>query len=101
MSVGNLGNISLWIGEKLTWDPDAERIINHPEANQYLTKRIPCVVDAVERLMLVRNMTRIGLTVGRSALLLLLASPLWADEPKWKQHTINGQSEFEAEACST
>ena len=37
-SVGNLGNISLWTGEKLTWDPVAERIINHPEANQYLTK---------------------------------------------------------------
>jgi predicted dehydrogenase len=37
-SVGNLGNISLWTGEKLTWDPVAERIINHPEANRYLTK---------------------------------------------------------------
>ncbi len=37
-TVGNLGNISLWTGEKLKWDPDAERIVNHPEANQYLTK---------------------------------------------------------------
>jgi predicted dehydrogenase len=37
-TVGNLGNISLWTGEKLKWDPAAERIINHPEANQYLTK---------------------------------------------------------------
>ena len=37
-SVGNLGNISLWTGEKLKWDPVAERIVNHPEANQYLTK---------------------------------------------------------------
>jgi predicted dehydrogenase len=37
-SVGNLGNISLWTGEKLMWDPVAERITNHPEANQYLTK---------------------------------------------------------------
>ncbi len=37
-TVGNLGNISLWTGEKLTWDPAAERILNHPEANQYLTK---------------------------------------------------------------
>src|SRR5262245_55791896 len=37
-SVGNLGNISLWTGEKLKWDPVAERITNHPEANPYLTK---------------------------------------------------------------
>jgi predicted dehydrogenase len=37
-SVGNLGNISLWTGEKLTWDPAAERFLNHPEANQFLTK---------------------------------------------------------------
>ena len=28
--------------------------------------------------------------------LFLLATSLRADEPKWKQHTINGQSEFEA-----
>jgi predicted dehydrogenase len=37
-TVGSLGNISLWTGEKLKWDPVAERIVNHPEANQYLTK---------------------------------------------------------------
>jgi len=37
-TVGSLGNISLWTGEKLVWDPVAERITNHPEANQYLTK---------------------------------------------------------------
>jgi predicted dehydrogenase len=37
-TVGNLGNISLWTGEKLTWDRVAERIVNHPEANRYLTK---------------------------------------------------------------
>ncbi len=37
-SVGSLGNISLWTGEKLVWDPVAERIKNHPDANQYLTK---------------------------------------------------------------
>ena len=37
-SVGNLGNVSLWTGEKLKWDPVNERILNHPEANQYLTK---------------------------------------------------------------
>jgi predicted dehydrogenase len=37
-SVGNLGNISLWTGEKLAWDKDAERITNHTAANQFLTK---------------------------------------------------------------
>jgi predicted dehydrogenase len=37
-SVGNLGNISLWTGEKLVWDPVSERITNHTQANQYLTK---------------------------------------------------------------
>jgi predicted dehydrogenase len=37
-TVGNLGNISLWSGEKLKWDAASERIVNHSEANQYLTK---------------------------------------------------------------
>ncbi len=37
-SVGNLGNIALWSGEKLRWDAAAERVVNHPAANQYLTK---------------------------------------------------------------
>jgi predicted dehydrogenase len=37
-SVGNLGNISLWTDEKLTWDSGAERITNHTAANKYLTK---------------------------------------------------------------
>jgi predicted dehydrogenase len=37
-TVGHLGNISLWTGEKLRWDPVAERITNHESANQYLTK---------------------------------------------------------------
>jgi predicted dehydrogenase len=48
-TVGNLGNISLWTGEKLTWDPAAERITNHQEANQYLTKeyRKPWTLPAV------------------------------------------------------
>jgi hypothetical protein len=41
-------------------------------------------------------MTRIGLIVGGSLLLVLLATSVRAGEPKWKQHTINGQSEFEA-----
>ncbi|MBX6311885.1 MAG: Gfo/Idh/MocA family oxidoreductase [Isosphaeraceae bacterium] len=37
-TVGNLGNIALWTGEKLRWDPEAERITNHPEANQHLER---------------------------------------------------------------
>jgi predicted dehydrogenase len=37
-SVGMLGNISLWTGEKLKWDAAAERITNHTEANRFLTK---------------------------------------------------------------
>jgi hypothetical protein len=36
-----------------------------------------------------------ALTAGWTLLVLLVAT-LKADEPKWKQHTINGQSEFEA-----
>jgi len=48
-TVGNLGNISLWTGEKLKWDPAKERIINHPDANQYLTKdyRKPWLLPSV------------------------------------------------------
>jgi hypothetical protein len=48
-SVGNLGNISLWTGEKLRWDPRAERVTNHPEANEFLTKtyRKPWTFPAV------------------------------------------------------
>jgi predicted dehydrogenase len=48
-TVGNLGNISLWTGEKLRWDPAAERITNHPEANHYLTKeyRAPWALPSV------------------------------------------------------
>ena len=48
-SVGHLGNISLWTGEKLQWDPVAERITNHETANQYLTKeyRRPWTLPAV------------------------------------------------------
>jgi hypothetical protein len=37
-SVGHLGNIALWSGEKLKWDADSEQISNHPEANRFLTK---------------------------------------------------------------
>jgi predicted dehydrogenase len=48
-TVGHLGNISLWTGEKLRWDPVAERITNHESANQYLTKeyRKPWTLPAV------------------------------------------------------
>ncbi len=48
-TVGHLGNISLWTGEKLQWDPVAERITNHESANQYLTKeyRKPWTLPAV------------------------------------------------------
>ncbi|AMV39297.1 Gfo/Idh/MocA family protein [Planctomyces sp. SH-PL62] len=48
-TVGELGNISLWTGEKLVWDRDAERITNHVEANQFLTKeyRKPWVLPTV------------------------------------------------------
>ncbi len=48
-SVGHLGNISLWTGEKLKWDPVAERVTNHESANQYLTKeyRKPWALPAV------------------------------------------------------
>jgi hypothetical protein len=44
-----LGNISLRTGEKLTWDPRAERVVNHPEANQFLSKdyRTPWTLPAV------------------------------------------------------
>ena len=35
-TVGSLGNISLWTGEKLKWDPVKERITNHPDANHFL-----------------------------------------------------------------
>jgi predicted dehydrogenase len=37
-SVGHLGNIALWTGEKLKWDGETERFTNHAEANRFLTK---------------------------------------------------------------
>jgi predicted dehydrogenase len=48
-SVGELGNISLLTGEKLAWDAKAEKITNHADANQYLTKeyRKPWILPAV------------------------------------------------------
>ena len=67
-SVGHLGNIALWTGEKLKWDAAAERIMNHPEANRWLTKEYRRPWDAARpsenvawvrptyRLMLIRFM---------------------------------------------
>ena len=37
-SVGHLGNIALWTGEKLRWDGAAERITNHDDANRHLAR---------------------------------------------------------------
>jgi len=37
-TVGHLGNISLWTGEKLRWDAVQEKVINHTEANRYLLR---------------------------------------------------------------
>lgn len=38
-SVGHLGNISLWTGEKLAWDAQAERVLNHAQANEHLRRQ--------------------------------------------------------------
>jgi predicted dehydrogenase len=37
-TVGHLGNIALWTGEKLHWDAKAERVTNHIEANRHLVR---------------------------------------------------------------
>jgi predicted dehydrogenase len=37
-TVGHLGNMALWTGEKLRWDGKAERVTNHAEANQHLSR---------------------------------------------------------------
>jgi predicted dehydrogenase len=37
-TVGHLGNIALWTGEKLRWDSKAERVTNHAGANRYLAR---------------------------------------------------------------
>ncbi|MDR3634628.1 MAG: Gfo/Idh/MocA family oxidoreductase [Isosphaeraceae bacterium] len=39
-SIGHLGNIALWTGEKLRWDGEAERVTNHQEANQHLARAV-------------------------------------------------------------
>ena len=40
-SVGHLGNIALWTGEKLKWDAKNERVINHTDANVHLSRVEP------------------------------------------------------------
>jgi predicted dehydrogenase len=35
-TVGHLGNIALWTGEKLQWDARAERVVNSARANRHL-----------------------------------------------------------------
>jgi predicted dehydrogenase len=37
-SLMHLGNIALWTGKTLAWDPKVERIVNDADANQHLTK---------------------------------------------------------------
>ena len=37
-SVGHLGNIAFRTGEKIKWDSQAERVTNHPRANDFLTR---------------------------------------------------------------
>lgn len=37
-SIGHLGNIALWTGEKLRWDGKAERVTNHAGANRFLAR---------------------------------------------------------------
>ena len=39
-SLGHLGHISIWLGEKLSWDPRAERFVGHDEANSMLGQPI-------------------------------------------------------------
>jgi predicted dehydrogenase len=49
-TVGHLGNIALWTGERLRWDAANERITNHPEANRHLSReryRPPWTLPAV------------------------------------------------------
>jgi len=37
-TVAHLGNIAMWLGRKLRWDPDAERFVSDPEADRYLAR---------------------------------------------------------------
>jgi predicted dehydrogenase len=49
-TVGHLGNIALWTGERLRWDAEKEAITNHKEANRHLTReeyRSPWTIPGV------------------------------------------------------
>lgn len=37
-SVCHLGNIALWLGRPLKWDPSAEQFVNDPAANRWLSR---------------------------------------------------------------
>ena len=37
-TVAHLGNIAMWTGRKLRWDPQAERFIGDDDANRYLSR---------------------------------------------------------------
>lgn len=39
-SIGHLGNIALWTGEKLHWDGKNERFTNHEGANRHLAREV-------------------------------------------------------------
>ncbi len=48
VSTCHLGNISMHLGRKLTWDPEKERFVGDDEANARLTRaqRAPYVIEA-------------------------------------------------------
>ena len=37
-TVAHLGNIAMWTGRKLRWDPEAERFVDAPDADRYLAR---------------------------------------------------------------
>ena len=37
-TLAHIGNIALWTGRKLRWDPDAEHFVNDPDADRYLAR---------------------------------------------------------------
>lgn len=37
-TIGHLGNMALWSGERLRWDAAKERVTNHDAANRFLTR---------------------------------------------------------------
>jgi predicted dehydrogenase len=39
ITIAHLGNISMLLGRKLQWDPEAERFVNDPEANAMLGRK--------------------------------------------------------------